>query len=69
MTIEVTGPLVPGSERVLTPAALEFIADLQTRFGQSRLDLLGRRVERQAEIDAGGTLQFSPATRHVREAE
>jgi malate synthase len=69
MTIEVTGPLVPGTDRVLTPAALEFIADLQTRFGQSRLDLLGRRVERQAEIDAGGTLQFSPATRHVREAE
>jgi malate synthase len=69
MTIEVTGPLVPGTDRVLTPAALEFIADLQTRFGQSRLDLLGRRVERQAEIDAGGVLEFSPATRHVREAE
>ena len=31
--VEVTGPAVPGSERVLTQEALAFIADLQRRFG------------------------------------
>jgi malate synthase len=69
MSIEVSGPSVAGAERVLTPAALEFLAELQTRFGQARLDLLGRRVERQAEIDAGGSLGFSPATREVRDGD
>jgi malate synthase len=67
--IEITGPVVSGSERVLTPDALAFVADLQRRFGQARLDLLGRRVERQAEIDAGGRLDFREETRHIREAD
>ena len=67
--IEVSGPTVPGTERVLTPDALDFIADLQGHFGAVRLDLLRRRTERQAAIDSGEALGFSPATRHVREAE
>jgi malate synthase len=69
MAVEVTGAVVPGTDRVLTPDALAFLAELQARFGQSRLDLLHRRVERQAEVDAGGALGFSPATRHVREGD
>jgi len=69
MTIEVTGTAVPGMDRVLTHDALAFLAELQGRFGQSRLDLLHRRVERQAEIDAGAALGFSAATRHIREGE
>ncbi|MGK2850984.1 MAG: malate synthase A [Candidatus Limnocylindrales bacterium] len=66
--MEVTGPAVPGSERVLTDDALTFLADLQRQFGRLRLDLLQRRTERQAEIDAGARLDFLPATQHVREA-
>ena len=31
--VVVTGPPVPGSDRVLTDDALAFIADLQRRFG------------------------------------
>ncbi len=64
--VVVTGPPVPGSERVLTDEALAFIADLQRRFGPTRLDLLHRRHERQAEIDAGATLDFPAGTRDVR---
>jgi malate synthase len=67
--IQVNGPTVPGMDRVLTPAALEFIAELQTRFGQSRLELLRQRDDRQAALDAGQTLDFLAATRDVREAE
>ena len=51
--VEVTGPAVPGAERILTPEALAFVADLQRRFGAFRLDVLERRKERQAELDAG----------------
>ena len=67
--IEVTGPAVPGIERVLTPEALAFVADLQRRFGATRLDLLHRREERQRALDAGERLDFLPGTREVRDAE
>ena len=65
--IELRRPPVPGSDRVLTHDALVFIADLQRRFGPLRLELLHRRHERQAELDAGVRPDFLPATRDVRE--
>src|SRR5688572_10803251 len=67
--VVVTGPPVDGAERVLTDEALAFIADLQRRFGQVRLDLLHRRHERQAELDAGGRLDFPAGTREIRDAD
>jgi malate synthase len=67
--VVVTGPPVEGDERVLTDDALAFIADLQRRFGQVRLDLLHRRHERQAELDAGGRLDFPAGTREIRETD
>ncbi len=57
---------VAGSDRVLTPGALAFVADLQRRFGPARLDLLGRRADRQAELDAGVRPDFLEATLDVR---
>jgi malate synthase len=65
--VVVTGASIPGSERVLTDEALAFVADLQRRFGQSRLDLLHRRHERQAELDAGARFDFLPGTREIRD--
>ena len=67
--VVVTGPEVPGSERVLTDAAVAFVADLQRRFAPLRLDLLHRRQERQAALDAGEQLDFLAATREIREAD
>jgi malate synthase len=67
--IELWRGRAPGSDRILTPDALAFVADLQRRFGPSRLDLLARRVERQAELDAGARPDFLEATRRVREAD
>jgi malate synthase len=67
--VTIRGADVPGAHRVLTDDALAFIADLQRRFGPVRLDLLRRREERQAELDAGVLPEFLPGTREVRESE
>src|SRR2546430_10513323 len=56
----------PGAE-VFTAEALDFIADLHRRFNPTRLDLLRRRVERQARVDRGKTLGFRPETRRIRD--
>ena len=64
--IEVLGPIRPGYERVLTPAALRFIAGLQRAFGERRLELLALRKTRQARLDAGETPDFLPETAAVR---
>jgi malate synthase len=60
---------VAGSERVLTPDALAFVADLQRRFGPARLELLRRRADRQAELDAHVHPDFLPETREIREGD
>jgi malate synthase len=66
--VEVTGPAVPGMDRVLTEEALAFVADLQRRFGALRHDLLMRRHERQAALDAGERPNFLASTHEIRES-
>jgi malate synthase len=66
--VEVTGPTVPGADRVLTREALAFVADLQRRFAPLRLDLLHQRHERQAALDAGERLDFLASTHEIRDA-
>ncbi|MFL5777448.1 MAG: malate synthase A [Chloroflexota bacterium] len=67
--IEVRGPSVAASVRVLTPEALAFVGDLQRRFGRRREELLRLRADRQRDIDAGGRLDFLPETADVREGD
>ena len=64
---QVVGEPVPGSERILTPAALEFLTALHRRFACGRAELLERRVARHRELADGGRLDFRPETRHIRE--
>ena len=59
----------PGRDRILTPEALAFVGDLQRRFGPVRLELLRRREERQAELDAGVCPTSWSRPRDVREAD
>jgi malate synthase len=66
--VVVSGPPVPGSEWVLTDEALSFVADLHRRFGRQRIDLLQRRMERQAALDAGERPDFLAGTRELRES-
>ena len=67
--VTLTGRDVPGSDRVLTNDAVDFVVELQRHFGPLRLDLLHRRKERQAALNAGETLDFLPATQEIRAAE
>jgi malate synthase len=65
--VDVAGPLHERYEEILTPDALAFLATLQREFGARRLELLAARDERQAELTAGGTLDFLPETAAVRD--
>jgi malate synthase len=65
--VDIRGPDVPRQDAVLTPHALAFVAKLQRELGQERERLLQARRARQAELDAGGTLDFLAATRPVRD--
>lgn len=59
----------PQNEKVLTPKALALIEALEKQFGQRRKTLLKKRLERQKELDAGGTLDFLPKTKAIREGD
>ena len=65
--IAVRGPAVDRSAEVLTPEALDFVADLARTFEPTRRGLLAERVKRQAELKAGADLRFLPETASVRE--
>ncbi len=67
--VELRGPVDGRAAEVLTPEALGFVAELQRRFGAERERLLARRVERQAELDAGVPPDFLEETREIRESE
>src|ERR1044072_6455788 len=67
--VEIGGPIQDRFDEILPPEALAFLAPLQREFDGRRLELLEARRTRQAELSAGGTLDFLPETRHVRESE
>jgi malate synthase len=64
--LEVRAPAVAGSESILTPSALAFVAMLEHRFGDRRRQLLARRQEVQARLDAGWLPDFLPETAQIR---
>ena len=61
----------PSEALVLSTDALEFVADLVRTFRPRVKELLAKRVERQARLDANGSaeLDFLPETAGVREAD
>ena len=62
----VVGADLPGAERVLTADALDFLGRLQREFGYRRLEILAARRRRQAEVDAGASLDFLTETADIR---
>jgi malate synthase len=68
-TIEIGAQPPAGAEEILTDDALEFVADLQRRFGRERIALLQAREDRQKELDAGVLPDFPVATADVRSAD
>ncbi|GGK82592.1 malate synthase [Sphaerisporangium melleum] len=65
--VEITGPSRDRFDEILTPEALRFVATLQREFEGRRRELLSARQARQAELSAGGTLDFPSETGSVRE--
>ncbi|WP_372444183.1 malate synthase A [Micromonospora antibiotica] len=64
--VTITGESAPGFDRILSPAAVAFLAELHRRFGARRDELMALRVARQAALDAGAVLDFLPETAQVR---
>jgi malate synthase len=54
---------------ILSDDAIEFVTELERRFGAHRRELLQARAERQERIDAGELPDFLPETREVRESD
>ncbi len=68
-TVAAVEILAPADESVLTREALELVARLHRELNPRRRELLERRRERQAELDAGALPGFLPETKDVREAD
>src|SRR2546428_8718528 len=67
--VEIRAPALSEAARVLTPAALRFVAKLHRAFESRRQDLLARRAARQREFDAGKFPDFIPETAPLRARE
>jgi malate synthase len=67
--VEITGPLLPEYEAVLTPDVIAFLATLAREFTTRRDELLQNRVERQARINAGELPDFLVDTQAIRNSE
>ena len=65
--VEVSPAVEGRGAEVFTAEALEFLSDLHRRFNPTRVDLLRRRMERQAQVDRGKPLRFRPETRRIRD--
>jgi malate synthase len=65
--VEISGQVEPRYEEILTDEALRLIATLHRELAPRRAELLARRHERQRALAEGGTLDFLPETRAIRE--
>ena len=61
--------LAPADSEVLSPQAIEFVARLHRELNPARLELLGRRHERQAELAAGARPGFLAETQSIRDGD
>ncbi len=67
--MQINAPITPEYESILTTEALELVAKLHRAFEPRRQELLKKRIERQARIDAGEMPDFLPETKHIREGD
>lgn len=67
--LEVTGAIKPGFERILTPAAMRFVAGLAQRFEADRQAILRLREGRARELAAGSLPGYLSETEGIRAEE
>jgi malate synthase len=65
--IEILGEEVPGMDRVLTPAAVRFLAAILHKFTDEREQLFARRREVQRRLRTGANPDFLEETRSIRQ--
>jgi malate synthase len=61
--------LGPADGEALSPGAIDFVSRLHRELNPTRLELLGRRHERQAALDAGERPGFLVETADIRESD
>lgn len=67
--VKVLAEVSPAFAEILTPEALALVAKLVRAFEPRRQELLQRREQRQAELDAGTRPDFLAETQHVRKGD
>lgn len=67
--MKITGDIKAGFETVLTPDALELVAQLHRAFEPRRRELLKARAERVRRLDAGERPDFLAQTKSIRDAD
>lgn len=67
--IQINGAINEGFDEILTPQALEFLAELQSKFGARREALLNEREARQLRISNGERPDFLAETKDIREGD
>ena len=67
--IEITEPITAEFAEILTPDAMHFVATLVRTFADRREELLQKRAQRQADLNAGKMPNFLPETEHIRNSE
>ncbi|BFZ58575.1 hypothetical protein PYCC9005_005639 [Savitreella phatthalungensis] len=65
--VTILGNVDAAAKTILTPEAVAFVAHLHRTFNPRRKELLQRRVDRQAQLDAGVLPDFLPETKWIRE--
>ena len=65
--IEIQAEVTPEFAEILTPEAMSFVATLARAFEARREQLLAKREQRQAELDAGKKPDFLAETAHIRQ--
>ena len=66
---DISGPIRPGYEQILSPEAMEFIANLAGKFSSRASKLLQQRQGVQARLDAGEKLDFLSETTDIRNSQ
>jgi malate synthase len=64
--VTITATISRETEEIFAPEAVELIVSLHRNFNQRRKEILQRREERQADLDAGKTPDFLAETQNVR---
>ena len=67
--VTITTTISPFTEEIVTSEAGELVVALHRNFNQRRKELLQRREQRQADLDAGKTPDFLPETQNVRRSD